>query len=166
MTYPINSIASSTINTSLVWRGFVTTARISLLGLKNRHGHYLCWMSTGRNNGLMSTTHTAVYTSSTSMARHGRICVFGVNTYLGVKMYCCCCSHDFTSPLVVEHCTLTNTESPWLPRRLERDARVLSHHCCRTTAVRLLLLYCCYTATVVVGIGNPVAARFYYYGGA
>ena len=31
----------------------VTTELVSLLGLKNRRGHWLCWMSTGRNNGVM-----------------------------------------------------------------------------------------------------------------
>ena len=42
---------------------FVTTERVSLLliGLKNRHGHWLCWMSTGRKNGLMWRTHTHIY---------------------------------------------------------------------------------------------------------
>ena len=29
------------------------TYSVSLLGLKNRHGHWLCWMPTGRKNGLM-----------------------------------------------------------------------------------------------------------------
>ena len=40
------------------WGSLVTTKLVSLPGLKNRHGHRLCWMSTGRNNGLMWRTHT------------------------------------------------------------------------------------------------------------
>ena len=39
-------------------RSFVTTEVVYRLGLKNRHGHCLCWMSTGRKNGLMCRTHT------------------------------------------------------------------------------------------------------------
>ena len=37
-----------------------TTELVSLLGLKNRHGHghWLCWMSTGRKSALMLRTHT------------------------------------------------------------------------------------------------------------
>ena len=42
------------------WRSFVTTQLVSLLGLKNRHGHWLCWMSTGRKDGLMWRTYTLV----------------------------------------------------------------------------------------------------------
>ena len=30
----------------------VTTELVSLLGLKNQHGHWLCWMPTGRKNGF------------------------------------------------------------------------------------------------------------------
>ena len=38
-----------------LWRSFVTTELASLLlGLKNRHGHWLCWMSTGRKNTYSS----------------------------------------------------------------------------------------------------------------
>ena len=42
-------------NVVSLWRSFVTTELVSLLltGLKNRHGHWLWWMSTGRKNGLM-----------------------------------------------------------------------------------------------------------------
>ena len=36
-----------------LWRSFVTTELASLLGLKNRYGHWLCWMSTGKKNGLV-----------------------------------------------------------------------------------------------------------------
>ena len=36
-----------------LWRSFVTSELASRLGLKNRHGHWLCRMSTGRMNGLM-----------------------------------------------------------------------------------------------------------------
>ena len=39
-----------------LWRSFVTTELVALLGLirrkKNRHGHWFYWMSTGRKNGL------------------------------------------------------------------------------------------------------------------
>ena len=39
-----------------MWRSFVTAELVSLLsliiGLKNRHGHWLCWMSTGRKNAV------------------------------------------------------------------------------------------------------------------
>ena len=40
-------------------RGFVTTKLVSLLGLKNRHGHWLCWLSTGRKNAsnVKNTEH-------------------------------------------------------------------------------------------------------------
>ena len=41
----------------VIVRDHVTTELVSLRGLKNRHGHLLCWMSTGRKNGLMRTTH-------------------------------------------------------------------------------------------------------------
>ena len=41
------------------WRSFVTTELVSLPGLNNRHGHWLCSMSTGRKNDLMSRIHTA-----------------------------------------------------------------------------------------------------------
>ena len=45
-----------------------TTELVSLLGLKNRHGHWLGWMSTGRKNGLMWRTHTDVATYAASTA--------------------------------------------------------------------------------------------------
>ena len=45
-------------NVVSLWRSFVTTERVSLLGLKNRQGHWLCRMSTGRKNGLRRRTHT------------------------------------------------------------------------------------------------------------
>ena len=41
---------------------FVTTELASLLRLRNRHGPWLCWMSTGRKNGLMGRTH--IYTGN------------------------------------------------------------------------------------------------------
>ena len=31
------------------------------LGLKNRHGHWLCWMPTGRKNGLKREKHTQFF---------------------------------------------------------------------------------------------------------
>ena len=54
-------------NVASLWRTFVPTELVTLylLGLKNRHGQGLCWMSTGRSNGLMRRTHT--HTRHTSM---------------------------------------------------------------------------------------------------
>ena len=45
---------------SLLWRSLWPQSLFLfyLIGLKNRHGHWLCWMSTGRKNGLMWRTHT------------------------------------------------------------------------------------------------------------
>ena len=37
-------------NEVYLWRSFVTIELVPVLGLKNRHGHWLCWMPTGRNN--------------------------------------------------------------------------------------------------------------------
>ena len=58
-------------------RSFVNTKLVYLLGLKNRHGHWLWWMSTGRKNGLMWRTHTHTrfgqkisYTSKASIESH------------------------------------------------------------------------------------------------
>ena len=40
-------------------RRFVSTELVSLHGMKNQHDHLVCWMSAGRNSGLMrSRTHT------------------------------------------------------------------------------------------------------------
>ena len=42
-------------NVVSLWRTFLTTELVTLLGLKNRHGHWLCWMSTRRKKGLKNT---------------------------------------------------------------------------------------------------------------
>ena len=36
-----------------LWRSFCDRRTCISLGLKNRHGHWLCWISTGRKNGSM-----------------------------------------------------------------------------------------------------------------
>ena len=47
-------------NVVSLWRSFVTTELVSLLlmGLKNRHGHWLCWMSTGIERTVKCEEHT------------------------------------------------------------------------------------------------------------
>ena len=41
-------------NVVTLWRtSFVATELVALRGLKNRRGHWLCWMSAGRKNRLM-----------------------------------------------------------------------------------------------------------------
>ena len=61
-------------NVGSLWRSFVTTYLVSLLliELKNRRGHRLCWLPTGRKNGLMLRTHARMsashnYSSSTGV---------------------------------------------------------------------------------------------------
>ena len=62
-----------------LWRSFVTTELGSLLGLKNRHGHRLCWMSMGKKNGLMRRTHSHVYRSHSFLT--GSVHCFHMNIW-------------------------------------------------------------------------------------
>ena len=63
---PVIPLSTDTLLTALRYSIFVSwfcdhRACISLHRRKNRHGHWLCWMSTGRKNGLMrktQNTHT------------------------------------------------------------------------------------------------------------
>ena len=55
--YPAYCSAKQSAVVSLRHRSVDTRACISL-GLENRQGHWLCWMSTGRKNGLLIRTYT------------------------------------------------------------------------------------------------------------
>ena len=88
--FPIIPSAVSSIfviipcTTATVWRIIWTLCLLVITNviytsgcdLKNRHGHWLCWMSTGRNNGWMWRTHTErpvqVYPLSVDRQAHGR----------------------------------------------------------------------------------------------
>ena len=56
LSYPARwIIALSALLTAVV---VVWPQSLCLARMKNRHGHWLCWMSTSRKNGLMWRTHT------------------------------------------------------------------------------------------------------------
>lgn len=64
------TVALPTFHTALQCSGSISVwwvcehrACISIDRMKNRRGHLMCCMLTGRNNGLMQTTHTCVYWS-------------------------------------------------------------------------------------------------------
>ena len=57
------------VTTYYLWGVALWPKNLSLLRLKNRHGHWLCWISTGRKNGWMWRTHTHLWLRCLSDAR-------------------------------------------------------------------------------------------------
>ena len=51
-----NAIMAVLVQRSCLCRGFVTTD-LYLSRMKNQRGHWVCWMSTSRKNGLMRRTY-------------------------------------------------------------------------------------------------------------